>query len=74
MSSSTVDAQVVFLELNPMLLPLVELGVKSHVAPSHPRRRRRPRGEPRRDPELARVSSPSPWPEEDDGHGPSIGT
>jgi hypothetical protein len=74
MSSSAVDAQVVFLELNPMLLPLVELGVKSHVASSHHHHRRRPRGEPRRDPELARVSSPSPRPEEDDSHGPSIET
>jgi hypothetical protein len=45
-----------------------------HVAPSSPRCRRRPRGEARRDPELARVSSLSPRPEEDDGHGPLIGT
>jgi hypothetical protein len=56
------------------LPPLVEVGVKRRVAPSRPRRRRRPRGEPRWDPEPARVSSLSPRPEEDDGHWPSIRT
>jgi hypothetical protein len=40
--------------------PLVGIAGVCRVAPSHPRRRRRPGGEPRWDPESARVRTRSP--------------
>jgi hypothetical protein len=57
MSSSTADAQVVLLELNPTLSPLVELAGVCRIGSSSPRRRGKPLGEPPPFPKPARVPS-----------------